>query len=1450
MKRNLLLSALFVLGTILLNTTTQAQSFTMGFEANEPLTGWAFVNNSDSPDADWGITDNPNGTFFNAFGGTRYAAATFNSTSVNSATGATISNWFIAPNRFFRNGDVISFYTRRATSIYQDRLELRLSTNGTSTDVGTTPTSVGDFTQVLVSVNPNLTAGGYPQTWTQYTATLSGLPAGGVSGRFAFRYFVTDGGPGGNNSDFIGVDNLVYTSSYTPPAGACIQSVGQAASFGAAPCDDGSGCPFNEIDAFEVWASETYLLENVVAGNTYTFSMCNGPGANSWVPFFTIVAPDGTVETFGAGAPVACEFTWTAAASGNYQITINEQGNCGTANQIDNGFPAITCSGAAVCPPSDCEAGNIVSALSDTLCPGESYELLLANDTVPNGGTYVLSFQPDDTLVNGINLTGAGPFTINTDLDGLLPANNFPNFVGQYTVFVLVARNPADIQNSLCSISEDSIRIFFSPGPDSTIAITAGSNTNFCDGGSVTLTSNISDDIVWNNGLTTPSIAASTSGDYFVVISDSVGCTDTSNTINVIVNQVPNPTISPAGPIVLCQGDSITLTSDVTDNITWSNGLTTSSITISSSGDYYVVVSDSLGCTDTSNTVNVIVNPVPTVNIIANGPLTFCDGGNVTLTSNVANNITWNNGDTTASVLVSVDGNYFAVYSDSLGCVDTSNTISVNVNPLPLVTISPNGPINLCDGESQVFTTNNSNGNFWFSDGQTTDSIVVNVAGSYAVTYTDTNNCSATSDTVVVTTTPTVSSNFTYSSATFCSTGSNPTPTVDSIGGVFSASPTGLNFVSTSTGEIDLANSADGSYDVQYISQGVCPDTTVVNITINSTVDASFTYANSSYCKNETNPSPFFALGSSAGLFSASPAGLQFVNVNTGVLDLSASTAGTYVVTNTIAASGSCPASVETFSVTIEDIATPIITSSGPTTFCAGDSVVLTSSISNNITWSNGSTDPSITVSQSGVFSVTAESTNGSCTATSANLTVNVNQIPSAPTLTQPSLVEVCGQQNLTIATTDGSSVSWQPSNIFGNTITVNTQGVYSAVVTSPAGCTNSTSVEYVINQLPTTPVITPSGPTTFCAGDSVTLTSSVSNNILWSNGSTDASITVGQSGVFSVTSTSGSCSSTSANLTVTVNPIPAAPSLSQPSLVEVCGQQNLIIATSDGSNVSWQPNAIFGNSVTVNTSGVYSAVVTSTAGCSNSTSVEYVINPLPAAPIITANGPTTFCQGEDVELSSNVTDGIAWSTGATSGTITINNGVAGLTVTVTDTNNCSATSAPIDVVVNPLPPAPTINPAGPIVLCPGAEEDLIANVTTGIVWSNNETTPNIVVDSQGSYTVTFTDANGCSSTSAAVEVTEDDCVGVNDILFVDNLEVYPNPTNNILNINFENSQSENIVIRIISFSGKEVYSEVIGKDIFRFNKTYNFEDKAAGVYILQLTCNKGVINKKVVLQK
>jgi hypothetical protein len=101
----------------------------------------------------------------------------------------------------------VSFWTRTIfnPSIFPDRLELRLSIDGSSTDTTA-------FTTTLVSVNPELTQTGYPNEWTQYTATFAADP--GLTGRLAFRYTV----PNNFNADFIGLDSVSVTAVPEPQA--------------------------------------------------------------------------------------------------------------------------------------------------------------------------------------------------------------------------------------------------------------------------------------------------------------------------------------------------------------------------------------------------------------------------------------------------------------------------------------------------------------------------------------------------------------------------------------------------------------------------------------------------------------------------------------------------------------------------------------------------------------------------------------------------------------------------------------------------------------------------------------------------------------------------------------------------------------------------------------------------------------------------------------------------------------------------------------------------------------------------------------------------------------------------------------------------------------------------------------------------------------------------------
>jgi hypothetical protein len=181
-----------------------------GFDTVLPA-GWVATNNS-SPIGSEGWFQGNTGVFSAQAGAANsYAAANFNSADL----GGNISNWLLTPTVALGNGEFFSFYTRTESgALLADRLEVRLSTNGASTNVGNTDSSVGDFTTLLLTINPTLDPIGYPDDWTKFTATLSGIGAG-TSGRIAFRYFVTDTNA---NADYIGIDTVQLTGTVPEPS--------------------------------------------------------------------------------------------------------------------------------------------------------------------------------------------------------------------------------------------------------------------------------------------------------------------------------------------------------------------------------------------------------------------------------------------------------------------------------------------------------------------------------------------------------------------------------------------------------------------------------------------------------------------------------------------------------------------------------------------------------------------------------------------------------------------------------------------------------------------------------------------------------------------------------------------------------------------------------------------------------------------------------------------------------------------------------------------------------------------------------------------------------------------------------------------------------------------------------------------------------------------------------
>lgn len=276
-------------------------------------------------------------------------------------------------------------------------------------------------------------------------------------------------------------------------------------------------------------------------------------------------------------------------------------------------------------------------------------------------------------------------------------------------------------------------------------SITATGKTTFCQGDSVKLTASTSSSYNWSTGAKTQSITVKSSGSYNVTVADANGCQSSANAVSVTVNANPVPSISPAGNINVCQGDSVTLSSSLTGvSYLWSNGKTSKSITVSNNGSFNIKVTDANGCSGTSTSSTVTLRALPTVSVSANGPLSFCQGKQVVLTANGSGTYLWSNGATTQNITVSSSGSYNVKLTDGFGCKNTSSSTVVQVSPYPVPTITVSGAKVFCEGDSVRLTSSQANVYQW-SNGASTQSILVKTGGNYSVTAGDGNGCSAAS---------------------------------------------------------------------------------------------------------------------------------------------------------------------------------------------------------------------------------------------------------------------------------------------------------------------------------------------------------------------------------------------------------------------------------------------------------------------------------------------------------------------------------------------------------------------------------------------------------------------------------------------------------------------------------------------------------------------------------
>jgi len=313
----------------------------------------------------------------------------------------------------------------------------------------------------------------------------------------------------------------------------------------------------------------------------------------------------------------------------------------------------------------------------------------------------------------------------------------------------------------------------------------------------------------------------------------------------------------------------------------------------------------------------------------------------------------------------------------------------------------------------------------------------------------------------------------------------------------------------------------------------------------------------------------------------------------------------------------------------------------------------------------------------------------------SKTISVTVNAKPIAPTITPSGATTFCAGGSVTLSSSAGTSYLWS-TGATTQSIAVTASGSYTVQVANASGCLSSASVPttVTVNAKPAAPTITPSGLTTFCAGGSVTLTSTAGSGYLWSTGATTQSIAVTTSGSYTVqvTNAAGCLSLASAGTTVTVNPKPAAPTISTSGSTTFCEGGNVTLTSTAGSSYLWSTGATT-QSIAVTTSGTYTVQVTNASGCLSlaSAGTTVTVNPKPATPTISASGSTTFCEGDNITLTSTAGSSYLWSTGATTQSIVVTTS-GNYTVQVGSAFGCqSLASAATTVTVKPVLNLPTV---------------------------------------------------------------------------------------------------------------------------------------------------------------
>jgi gliding motility-associated-like protein len=279
--------------------------------------------------------------------------------------------------------------------------------------------------------------------------------------------------------------------------------------------------------------------------------------------------------------------------------------------------------------------------------------------------------------------------------------------------------------------------------PVTPLVVDAGSDqTGFCSGDTVYLNPNTQGSFSgynWTGGTGTFINPTSISNPMYIVSASdanptllfltATNCNGSITDTILIYHSSPTPvSITPSGPISMCNGDSVLLTANGTGPFTWNTSETSTSIYVNTPANY--TVTQTSACGNSSDTVAVVISGIPPVAVITpSGPASLCPGSSITLQGSGGSSYAWSTSAISTSINVSAAGTYTLIVSN--GCGSDTASITLTANPNPQAIISPSSPINLCGGNAQVTVT--GTGTFTWNTGTSGSSENYTTPGNYYV---------------------------------------------------------------------------------------------------------------------------------------------------------------------------------------------------------------------------------------------------------------------------------------------------------------------------------------------------------------------------------------------------------------------------------------------------------------------------------------------------------------------------------------------------------------------------------------------------------------------------------------------------------------------------------------------------------------------------------------------